>query len=144
MTVQVGDVIPPFRMDVVTPERMRTVAAILRDPTPLHWDRDATRALGFDGRLLNQTPINVAYVTNMLMAWAGPTSLRRIRAEFPQPVLDGDAATARGEVVDVTEHGGETVAECAVWLEHPDGARHVVGHAWVAVPADDPDGADSP
>ena len=73
MKVSVGDPVPPFRMERVTPERMRTVAAILRDPTPLHWDREATKALGFEGRLLNQTPLNVAYVTNMLIAWAGPT-----------------------------------------------------------------------
>ena len=33
MKVAVGDAIPPFRMERVTPERMKTVAAIFRDPT---------------------------------------------------------------------------------------------------------------
>ena len=34
MKVAVGDTIPPFRMERVTPERMKTVAAILRGFQP--------------------------------------------------------------------------------------------------------------
>ena len=63
---------------------MKTVAAILRDPTPIHWDREATRALGLEGRLLNQSPINLGYVVNMLIAWARtdlyPTHSDRVSA----------------------------------------------------------------
>ena len=121
-------------MDRVTPERMKTVAAIFRDPFPVHWDREATRAMGFEGRLLNQSPINLGYVINMLMAWAGPTCLRRVRAEFPQPVFDGDSVTAGGRVVTVAGEADETVAECEVWLDRQDGTRSVVARAWVAVP----------
>ena len=73
MRIAVGDAIPPFRMERVTPERMKTVAAILRDPTSLHWDREATRAMGFEGKLLNKSPVNLGYVINMLIQWAGPT-----------------------------------------------------------------------
>ena len=57
MKVAAGDTLPPFRMERVTPERMKTVAAIFRDPTPLHWDRESTRAIGFEGKLLNHSPI---------------------------------------------------------------------------------------
>jgi hypothetical protein len=58
-------------MDCVTPERMKTVAAIFRDPTALHWDREATRAIGFEGKLLNQSPINLGYVRRdrRLLGW---------------------------------------------------------------------------
>ena len=136
MKVSIGDAIPPFRMECVTPERMKTVAAIFRDPTPLHWDRGSTRAIGFDGRLLNQSPINLGYVINMLMHWAGPTCLRRIRTEFPQPVLDGDAVTAGGSVVSLSREGDETIAECEVWLDRQDGVRNLMARAWVALPQD--------
>lgn len=133
MRLNVGDPIPPWTMPEVTPARMRTVAAILRDPTPIHWDRESTRALGFEGRLLNQTPLNVAYVTNMLTAWAGPGCVRRFRLAFPQPVFDGDAVVAGGEVLALHDDDGEAVAECAVWLDRADDARCVVGEAWVVV-----------
>ena len=141
MKVAVGDAIPPLCMERVTPERMKTVAALFRDPTPLHWDRESTRALGFEGRLLNQSPINLGYVLNMLMDWAGPTCLRRVRCEFPTPVLDGDAACAGGRVAALSREGDEVVAECEVWLERPDGVRNLTARAWVALPRD-PDGVD--
>ena len=134
--VTVGDEIPPFRMERVTPERMKTVAAIFRDPTKLHWDRESTRAIGFDGRLLNQSPINLGYVINMLMQWAGPTCVRRVRAEFPRPVLDGDAVCAGGRVVAISRTEEEIIAECEVWLDSQDGTRNLVALAWVALPGE--------
>ena len=134
MKVAVGDIIPPFRMQRVTPERMKTVAAIFRDPFPVHWDREATRALGFEGRLLNQSPINLGYVINMLLSWAGPTCLRRIRSAFPQPVFDGDAVGAGGRVTSLAREGDETIATCEVWLDRGDGTRSVTATAWVAIP----------
>ncbi|MCH7789808.1 MAG: hypothetical protein IH940_10250 [Acidobacteria bacterium] len=133
MTVSVGDRIPPFDIERVSPERMKTVAAILRDPTPLHWDAELTREMGFDGRLLNQSPINLGYVINMLIAWAGPTSLRRVRAEFPEPVFDGNAVSAGGRVIAVDLEGDETIAECEVWLDRDDGIRSLTAKAWVAI-----------
>ena len=138
MKVAVGDAIPPFRMERVTPERMKTVAAIFRDPFPLHWDREATRAMGFEGRLLNQSPINLGYVINMLMAWAGPTCVKRIRSVFPRPVFDGDSVRAGGRVVALSNEAGETIAECEVWLDRQDGVRAVAARAWVTLP-EDPD-----
>jgi acyl dehydratase len=137
MKVEVGDVIPPWEMDNVTPERMKTVAAILRDPTPIHWDREATRALGLDGKLMNQSPINLGYVINMLVAWAGPTCIRRLRTEFPQPVFDGDRVIAGGAVTEIVELRGEKVAICDVWLDRDDGTRTVSARAWVALPSAD-------
>jgi len=137
--VSVGDALPPFRMERVTPERMKTVAAIFRDPFPVHWDREATRALGFEGRLLNQSPINLGYVINMLVDWAGPTCLRRVRSEFPRPVFDGEAVCAGGRVVAISREADETLAECEVWLDGEDGVRRVAARVWVALP--EPGGA---
>ena len=136
MKVAVGDAIPPFRMQRVTPERMKTVAAIFRDPFPVHWDREVTRAMGFEGRLLNQSPINLGYVINMLVDWAGPRCLRRVRVEFPQPVFDGDSVCAGGRVVSLSREGAETIAECEIWLDRQGGVRSLAGRAWVAIPRD--------
>lgn len=134
MKVRVGDAIPPWTMENVTPERMKTVAAILRDPTPIHWDREATKALGLDGKLLNQSPVNLGYVINMLIAWAGPTCIRRLRTEFPLPVFDGDRVTAGGTVTQLVQEQGEDIAVCDVWLDRDDGSRTVSARAWVVLP----------
>ena len=128
----VGDSIPPWTMDSVDPARMKTMAAILRDPYPVHWDRSANERLGLGGRVINQGPLNLGYIVNMLHAWSGPGSVRRLTVSFGRPVLDGDTVTACGTVVTIDDVGGETRATCDVWLER-EGERIVTGSAVVAV-----------
>ena len=84
--IRPGDEIPPWTMESVDPARMRTMAAILRDPYEVHWDHEAIRPLGFD-RVINQGPLNLSYVTNMLMDWQGAACVRRLNVRFTQPVL---------------------------------------------------------
>ncbi len=96
----VGDTHPRLDMPIVDAQRMKTMAAILRDPYPVHWDREATMALGFGG-VINQGPLNLSYIANMLMAWQGPTSVRRLTVSFGPPVIDGDAVTAGGVVTAI-------------------------------------------
>ena len=132
MNVNVGDSIPPWSMDHVDPARMRTMAAILRDPYPVHWDPNANAALGLEGRLINQGPLNLSYVANMLLEWAGPTSIRRLTVSFGRPVLDGDHVVACGRVIALSVQDGESRAECEVWLER-DGEHVVDGTAVVAL-----------
>jgi len=123
----VGDEIPAWRMAEVRAEPMQTMAALLRDPNPVHWDRASTHSRGLEGRLVNQGPINVGYLANMLMQWQGPTCIRRLKVQFPDRVLDGDEVNARGVVTGVDSD----TALCEVWLERPDGSRPVVGQATV-------------
>jgi acyl dehydratase len=125
----VGDVIPAWVMPEVLPARMRTVAAILRDPNPVHWDVEATKSRGLGGRVINQGPLNVGYLANMLMAWQGPECIRKMRVQFADRVLDGEHITANGKVVEID---GD-LATCDIWLERPDGSRPVVGSAVVSL-----------
>jgi acyl dehydratase len=131
-TVNVGDDIPEWTMAEVDPERMKTMAAILRDPYPVHWDRAANEALGLGGRVINQGPLNLSYIANMLMAWAGPTCVRRLTVSFGRPVLDGDRVTARGRVEAVDDHDGELRATCSIRLDRGD-ETVVTGTAVVAI-----------
>ena len=130
----VGDSIPPWTMESVDPARMRTMAAILRDPYPVHWDRTANERRGLGGRVINQGPLNLGYIVNMLHAWSGPGSVRRLTIAFGRPVLDGDTVSAGGTVAALDEVDGERHATCDVWLER-DGERIVTGTAVVAVGA---------
>mgnify|MGYP001553939754 CR=1 FL=1 len=131
MSVQVGDRIPDWEMPSVSAEKMKTMAAILRDPNPLHWDRDAVASLplGLGRRTINQGPLGLGYIVNMLHAWQGAGCIRRIHMTFPMVVLDGDGVTARGTVSAVN---GDS-ADCEVWLEHADGRRLLEGRATVSL-----------
>jgi acyl dehydratase len=128
----IGDTITPWTMQSVDPARMRTMAAILRDPYPVHWDRTSNDRLGLNGRVINQGPLNLSYIVNMLHAWTGPSSVRRLTVAFARPVLDGDTVTACGTVLSIESVDGEQRATCEVWLER-DGEKVVTGTAVVAV-----------
>lgn len=132
MNAHVNDEIPPWVMERVDPARMKTMAAILRDPYSVHWDPVANAALGFPGRVINQGPLNLGYIVNMLLAWAGPSCVRRLTVSFGRPVLDGDRVVARGRVTAIQLEAGEQRAICEVWLERV-GETVVSGTAVVAI-----------
>lgn len=134
MKAQVGDRIPNWVMDSVSPERMRTMAAILRDPNPVHWDRQAVAALGLGPRTINQGPLGLGYMVNMLQAWAGAGCIRRLVMTFPLPVFEGERIVARGLVTAIREEGGHRFADCDIWLEREEGDRPLAGTATVRLP----------
>lgn len=133
--VTVGTPVPALEL-VVDAGRMRTMAALLDDPNPIHWDVDAVRALGLGDRPVNQGPSNAGYVVNALVAFAGgdPGAVRRVSVRFRGNVLAGDRVTAGGVVTAVTTLGSDVVATCEVWLDRDDGARLVSGTAEVRLP----------
>jgi acyl dehydratase len=114
----------PEREVTVSPEPMKLYAALARDPTPIHWDREAA-----GGEPINQGPLNVGYVADMLMAWAGPAALRELAVRFTDTVRAGDRVVAGGAVTAV--HDG--LAECEVWLDRTDGRRALTGTATVVL-----------
>jgi acyl dehydratase len=132
----VGDLIPEWEMARVSPERMRTMAAILRDPNPIHWDRDAVASLplGLGQRTINQGPLGLSYMINMLHAWAGPECIRRIVMRFPQVVLDEERVVARGEITALREQQEQRLADCRIWLEHQDRGVLLEGTATIVLP----------
>ena len=134
--IVVGDEVPPWVMADVRPERMRTTAAILRDPNPIHWDRDAVESLPLDlgRRTINQGPLGLSYMVNMLHAWAGADCIRRLIMRFPQVVLDGERVVARGEITALREVDGEQLADCNVRLEHAERGVLLEGNATIRLP----------
>ena len=134
MNVNVGDEVPVWTMESVSAARMRTMAAILRDPNPVHWDRRVCDQLGFGKRTINQGPLGLSYMVNMLHAWTGPESIRRIFMTFPLVILDGDHITAQGKVTAIREENGERLADCDIWLHREGSAHPLEGSATVVLP----------
>jgi acyl dehydratase len=134
VTVAVGTQVPPFVVDAVPVEAMKTVAALLHDPNPIHFDPDAVAALRMGDRQVNQGPTNMAYVTNMLVAWAGDAAaVRGLRVRFLGNVFAGDRLEARGVVKGVREENGTRLVDLDVWLQRSDEDRVLDGSAVVAL-----------
>jgi acyl dehydratase len=113
---------------------MKTFAALVRDPYPIHWDPEAVRATGQGDRPVNQGPLNLAYIADLLMAWAGDDAIRRLTVGFHGRVYADDTVVAGAAVDDEIDLAGERVARCTVWLDR-DGTRLVSGTALVRTPA---------
>lgn len=132
--VHVGTVLPPLEVEVRA-ERMKTTAALLADPNPIHFDVRAVRALGLGDRPINQGPLNMGYVMNMLAAFSGSHErLRRFRVRFLANVLAGDRLRATGVVTGLRAAGGERLADCDVELTVVGGSTVLRGTATVALP----------
>jgi len=134
VTIGPGTPIPPWRLAAVDPGPMKLYAALARDPNPIHWDRAEVAARGLGDRLINQGPLSLGYVINMLLAWSGPAGLRALSARFTAPVLDGERVTAGGVVTAVHDGADGPVADCEVWLTRADGVRAIEGTATVLLP----------
>ena len=126
-----GDEIPTFVVESVSAENMKLMALLLRDPNPIHFDLDAVASAGLGSRVVNQGGTTLAYVYNMLEAWAGPEgAVRRVGCRFRGNVFAGDHVTAGGVVTCV-----RILPDCDVWVERADGVRVITGTATVGLPA---------
>lgn len=110
----VGDALPPWRIESVSPQNMRRLAETLRDPNPIHLDPSAVAKLGLGDRVINQGPANLAYIINMLHAALPAAQLLQLDARFLANVFGGDAVEAGGRVTAVGE-GGKRIT-CDTWL----------------------------
>lgn len=130
-SVKVGQELEPL---VVEPdaEKMKTMAAILQDPNPIHFDVEAVRELGLGERPVNQGPTNMSYLINLVSRWAGgPDTLRRFQVRFLGNVLAGDRVVCTGTVTALDTQAGTADLE----LEAKVGDNPVLaGSATVALP----------
>jgi len=110
---------------------MALMAAILRDPNPIHFEL-ATSDDGTDLRI-NQGPLNVGYVANMLTSWAGPDSIKRLRVRFVANVFEGDDVEASGVVTAIAEDPDGALAECDVQLVRSNGDLVLTGTAIIVI-----------
>jgi acyl dehydratase len=111
----------PFVVESVSAERMRTLAALLRDPTPIHFAPEIVQRLGMGDRVINQGPANMGYVINALLAAAPDARIAKLQVRFEANVFAEDRVTAGGTIDDD--------GECDVWLDVDGGPRALEGRA---------------
>ncbi len=120
--VTVGTELPAYDIPSVSAEKMKTMAALLSDPTAIHWDVATLQALGMGDRPINQGPLNMGYVMNAVTDWAGgPDRLRRLRVRFLGNVLAGHHLRVRATVTALRQEDGARLADCDVVLEVIEG-----------------------
>jgi acyl dehydratase len=109
--LSIGDELAPVIVESVDPQRMKTMAALLDDPNPIHYDVDVVRALGYGEAPINQGPIHMAYLQNVALKAAGPKGLRRFTCRFMGNVFAGERVECTGTVTAVDDDAGTAEIE---------------------------------
>lgn len=112
--------LPAWHLDEVDPQRMKMMALLLGDPNPIHWDADLVRALGLGKSPINQGPVNLAYILNMIRTAYPRSFVSRLDARLLGNVFAGDRVVAGGRTLVESP----TEITCEAWLDRypPDGS----------------------
>lgn len=97
----IGDTLPPFLIESVSPEAMKDWAVFLADPNPIHLDVKVVKAKGLGDKVINQGPANVAYIINMLQAAFPGAAIAAMDSRFVDNVYAGDRLVVTGTVAAV-------------------------------------------
>ena len=117
----VGTEFPHYDVGIVDAENMKTMAVLLQDPNPIHWDVRAVGRLGLGCKPINQGPNNMAYVVNALVSWfGGIENFRNLKIRFIANVYAGDRLTVVGSITGVDEFEDDVLATCDVQLLRGD------------------------
>lgn len=110
--IQVGQQLDPFVIEAVDPEPMKTMAAILQDPNPIHFDTRVTHELGLGDHPVNQGPTNLTWLTEFVQRFAGgPDRLVTLKVRFLGNVLGGERFECTGTVTAVDPDAGRAELE---------------------------------
>lgn len=101
MSYAVGDALVPFVVESASPDSMRDWSVFLADPNPIHLDVEVVKAKGLGDKRINQGPMNVALMMNMLLAAVPGCRIETMDSRFLDNVYEGDHLTASGKVTAV-------------------------------------------
>lgn len=133
MNAAVGSSLPVHEV-LVDAQPMKTMAALLGDPNPIHWDRRSLAALGLGDRPVNQGPLNMGYLMTMLARWAGGRDrILEFRVRFLGNVLAGDLVRTEGTVTGLRATEAGRVADCEIALTIAGGVAVLSGTARVLI-----------
>jgi acyl dehydratase len=100
---------------------MAVLALLLRDPNPIHFDAEASEALGFGRVCVNQGPANLAYLLGELAHRTAQPAPARCEARFHATVVAGEVVAPV-----VTADGAH---RWRLVLRREDGTPVVTAHA---------------
>lgn len=108
--VHVGDAAPTRKIGPVTQTDLVRFAGAGGDFNPLHHDPEFVRSAGFPGVIaMGQFP--AAALAGWLSDWLGAEHLREYEVRFAAPVFLGDVLHCSGEIVEIGEYDGESLAK---------------------------------
>jgi acyl dehydratase len=111
---RVGQRVDPFVIESVDPGRIKTVAAILQDPTPVHLDPAVTRARGIGDSLSTQGALNMTWFVEAAVRFAGGVDrLVSFKVRFLDNVFAGERFECTGTITALDADAAQGELELA-------------------------------
>lgn len=133
---KVGEEIPRLEKEPVGKLQLLRYAGASGDDNLIHTDVETARSVGLPD-VIAHGMLSMGFLGQLLTAYAGPGSVRRLTVRFARMVQLGDALACRGVVQGVEEGEGGAVARLLVWAENQRGERVTEGDAEVLCTAGD-------
>jgi len=130
--IQVGTKIPELALPPISRYTLALYAGASGDHNPIHIDSDFAKEAGMPD-VFAHGMLSMAYLGRMLTNWQPQAKLRKFGNKFAAITHLQDAISCSGEVVEIVEQNGETLARCEIQAVKAGGEQTLVGEALIAL-----------
>jgi acyl dehydratase len=130
--VRVGTQLPPRTVDPISRTTLALFAAASGDHNPIHIDLDVARSTGH-ADVFAHGMLSMAYLSCLLLDWAGPERLRSYSARFTAITPVHGTPTCAGRVASIEDADGERRARLELSVTLADGTVTLRGDAVIAL-----------
>ena len=117
-----------------TTQQLVKYAGASGDYYQIHYDKDFAQGNGLDGVILHGALKN-AFLGHLMTSWMGPAGrLKRLSCQYRGMDFPDKRILAKGTVTRRYQAEGESLVDCEIWLENPEGQKTTPGTATVALP----------
>jgi acyl dehydratase len=128
----VGTKIPALKLPAISRTTLALYAGASGDHNPVHIDSDFAKKAGIPD-VFAHGMLSMAYLGRMLTDWQPQSQLRKFSSRFAAITHLQDIISCSGEVVELIERDGETLARCSIQAAKADGQQTLIGEALVAI-----------
>ncbi|HEY8515856.1 MAG TPA: MaoC/PaaZ C-terminal domain-containing protein [Candidatus Binatia bacterium] len=130
--VKVGDALPTYVHEKVTRTDLVKYAGASGDYNPMHHDETLAKAVGLPS-VFAHGMFSMGLLSNVLVNWAGPGSVKRFDVQFRAITWPDDKITCTGKVTGKREENGQKLVDVELQCETKPGTRTIIGSATLAL-----------
>ncbi|WP_185962553.1 MaoC family dehydratase [Thalassomonas sp. M1454] len=130
--ITLGSQLPPLTLPAISRTTLALFAGASGDHNPIHIDTDFAKKCGMSD-VFAHGMLSMAYLGRLLTNWLPQAQLKKFSAKFVAITQLQDVITCSGEVVELIDNNGESLAKVAIKAENADGQSTLVGEALVSI-----------
>lgn len=127
--ISTGDSFEEVLVEDITRTQLVMYSGASGDYNPLHTDDLYSReAAGYPG-VFAHGMLSMGMTGRIVTKLFGPANVKKFGVRFTNQVWPGDSLTAKAEIEDIREEGGQTLVDLKITTTNQDGATVITGSA---------------